>query len=327
MKDESSNDPSLRTTSRYIIPAVSPEKDRLTKQYAMKKSFYGWSKAVPDTIDLSRVENVIDIAAGTCIWTLDFTDMPQIKTRRDAVHVYACDINTDFFPDSTLLEERGITAFEQDVTKPFPEEYQRKFDLIHTSFLVICLTEDGWVSALDNFAKILKPGGIVMMDESDPIFFTSQQPPPPVDAVGHNLDEYMDGTTWMHKANCVYTGFSLQNGFVIGLTFRLRAMLDHAGFSVEKSERGVAAFGKLCRTEKGLDGGSLAAYEEFSLENMEFILAHLAKGMLQKGTLEVPKGNVVASEEDMKVILQEIQTGLRYDGAIALGAYFVARKK
>ncbi|KAF8217586.1 hypothetical protein K438DRAFT_1557844, partial [Mycena galopus ATCC 62051] len=300
---------------------------RLAKQYAMKKGIYGWSDAVPDIIDLSRIENVIDIAAGTCIWTFDFADMPQIRARRDAVHIYACDINTGFFPETTLMEAKGITAFEQDVTKPFAEEYQGKFDLIHVACLVICLTEEGWVSALGNFAKILKPGGIVLMDEADPVFFSNKQSLPAFDAVGYNLSEYMDGTSWVHKANCLYTGFSLQNGFVVGLTFRLGAMLEHAGFTVEKSERAAVTFGKLCRSETGLDGGSLVTYEEFSLRNLEFILAHVARGMLQKGTLEVPRGKIVTREEDMKETLQEIQAGLREDGAIVLGAYFVARKK
>ncbi|KAJ7276814.1 hypothetical protein C8J57DRAFT_1310492 [Mycena rebaudengoi] len=321
------NDPNLRTTTRYIIPAISPEKDRLSKQYAMKKGFYGWSKAVPDMIDVSEVEYVMDIAAGTCIWSLDFASMPQILARREAVRLYACDINTAFFPDSKVMEDMGITTFEQDVTNPFPEEYYGKFDLIHTSFLVICLTEDGWEAALANIAKLLKPGGIAMMDESDPIFFIDKQFPPPIDAAGYDLNKYMDGNTWVNKANCVYTGFALQNGFIVGLTFCLRAMLERAGLKVEHSERGIATFGKACLSQKALDGSSLAEYEDFSLENMKFILAHLAGGMFRKGTLEVPQGNAITEEEKMEAILREINSGLKDEGAIAVGAYFVARKK
>ncbi|KAJ7732698.1 hypothetical protein B0H16DRAFT_1580772 [Mycena metata] len=316
----------LQTTSRYIIPAISSEKERLAKQYAMKKAIYGWSSAVPTTIDLSKVENVLDIAAGTCIWTLDFADMPQVKSNRDKINIYACDINTDFFPDSRFMDDMGITTFGQDVTAPFAEEYHGKFDLIHASFLVICLTEEGWLSALANFAKILKPGGIVLMDESDPIFFTEEQPPWPIDAGGHVIDKCMDGTSWVHKANCVYTGYSLKNGFVVGLTICLRGMLEQAGFVVEDSQRGLAAVGKVCRSRKGLDGGSLAAYEDFSVENMDLLLPHLAAGMFEKQTLEVPPGNIVTEKMVMDEILNEVQTGMRADGAILVGAYFVARK-
>ncbi|KAJ7171160.1 hypothetical protein C8R46DRAFT_993340 [Mycena filopes] len=326
MENDTSGAPELHTTSRYIIPAISPEKERLTKQYAMKKAIYDWSSAVPDTVDLSKVENVLDVAAGTCIWTLDFANMPQVKSNRDKINIYACDINTGFFPDSRLMDEMGITTFGQDVTKPFAEQYHGKFDLIHASFLVICLTKEGWLSALANFFKILKPGGVVLMDESDPIFFTEDQPPPPLEAGGHDLNKCMNGTTWVHKANSIYTGYSLKNGFVIGLTFQLRGMLERAGFKVEDSHRGVATVGKMCRSLKGLDGGSLAAYEEFSVENMDFLLPHLAAGMFENKNLEVPPGNIVIDKAVMEGILKDIQTGMRADGAVILGAYFVATK-
>lgn len=121
----------------------------------MKKSFCGWSSAVPDSIDVSRVEKVIDIAAGTCMWTLDFANMPQILARRDEVQIYACDINSGFFPNSDILQWAGIKTFTQDVTKPFPEEHSGTFDLVHVSLLVLCLTDDGWNAALANFKNLL----------------------------------------------------------------------------------------------------------------------------------------------------------------------------
>jgi ubiquinone/menaquinone biosynthesis C-methylase UbiE len=130
---------------------------RLAKQYAMKKSLYGWSTAVPDSIDVTRLENVIDIAAGTCVWTLDLASMPQIRSLGDKIHIYACDINPGFIPAAQITDELGIKTFVQDATKPFPAEYHGAFDLIHASFLALCLTEEGWYSALANFNTLLSP--------------------------------------------------------------------------------------------------------------------------------------------------------------------------
>jgi hypothetical protein len=128
----------------------------------MKKSIYGWSSAVPNSIDLSRVERVIDIAAGTCIWTLDFANTPEIQARGDAVQIYACDINLDFLPNSGIIQSLGITTFKQDVTKRFPEQYYGTFDLIHSSLLFFCLTEEGWNAALKNFKDLLSEGCCIM---------------------------------------------------------------------------------------------------------------------------------------------------------------------
>ena len=140
-------------------------RSRLIKQYAMKKSFYGWTDATPPTLDLQNVTHVLDIAAGTCVWTFDLANTPAIKsrltqnTRGDSkttpLRLYACDIDTKFFPDKAILDEVGITTFQQDVTKPFPSDLYGKFDVLHISFLVICLTTAGWEAALKNCYELL----------------------------------------------------------------------------------------------------------------------------------------------------------------------------
>ncbi|KAJ7649208.1 S-adenosyl-L-methionine-dependent methyltransferase, partial [Mycena rosella] len=299
---------------------------RLANQYAMKKSVYGWTTPVPSTIELSEIRTVLDIAAGTCVWTIDLATTPQIKARRDEVSIYACDINPAFFPPATVTEELGIKTFQQDVTKPFPTEFHGTFDLVHMCFLVLCLTEDGWTSALANIYTLLKPGGRVMIDELDPGLFKEGQYLRPADGGSYDLKKCMTGKSWINKLNCLYTGFVLKNNFIVGLSFRMGGMLEKAGFTVEGRQVGTGAVGKLCRVVKGLDGGSMAAYEESSVDNMEFVVKQFADIMLKNGTLEVPPGNRVADEEELNVVLGEVREGLRTEGAIAVGACFVGRK-
>ena len=140
----------------------------------MKKAFYGWDKAVTDVVDISRLEHVLDIAAGTCIWTLDFASIPEVKARlrvqddaKDVspIHLYACDIETKFFPEKQVTDEAGITTFQQDITKSFAEDMLGRFDLVHASFLCVCLTKDGWRKALENCYKLLSASfGVYMLN-------------------------------------------------------------------------------------------------------------------------------------------------------------------
>ncbi|KAJ6535694.1 hypothetical protein B0H19DRAFT_1271417 [Mycena capillaripes] len=177
--------------SLYAIPAVTPEEDRLAKQYAMKQAMYGWKLAVPDVIDLSLITTVLDIASGTCIWTIDLANAPQISARRGHVSIYTCDINAGFFPPPNVTDELGIKTFEQDMTKPFPTEHHGMFDLVHMSFVFLCLTESGWETALGNIQKLLKPGGLVMLDEVDPVLFKEGEYSRLASGYGYDLNECM----------------------------------------------------------------------------------------------------------------------------------------
>ncbi|KAJ7189214.1 S-adenosyl-L-methionine-dependent methyltransferase [Mycena filopes] len=295
------------TDSLYLIPAVSPEKDRLTKQYAMKKSIYGWTSAVPDTIDLSRVHRVIDVGAGTCIWTFDLADTLKARGSTKTTQLHACDIKAGFLPTAEVAAAAGITTFTQDVTKPFKEEYYGTFDLVHASLLFMCLTEEGWAKALVNFKKLLRAGGVIILEEVDPILLTEEQEQlrSPADDV---VSKYLTGTTWMHKANCLYTGYALKNHFLVGMPHRLPTMLHAAGLTLSEQADGSAPIGAAC--------------------NMNFIFRYTARALAQRGMLEVPWGSTVVGgagegEEVIEGVLEEIRTGMVEEGAVVRGAYFV----
>ncbi|KAJ7862575.1 hypothetical protein B0H13DRAFT_2648589 [Mycena leptocephala] len=295
--------------SLYAIPAVTPEKERLTKQYAMKKAMYGWTLPVPSVLvpSLSHITTVLDIAAGTCIWTLDLAaSPPQIRDRDEQVKTYACDIDAGFFPPPSVTDALGIQTFHQDMTKPFPSEYEGKFDF--------------------NIWKLLKPGGRVMLDEIDPVLFREGEYIRPADGDGYDLAECMGGDSWINKLNSLYTGFVLKHNFVVGLTLRLGSMLEQAGFAVEHVQTGQAPIGSLCQTHKGADGRPLSEYTDFSIDSLEFVITQFVAIARREGTLEVPPRYPIANEEEIEAIMGEVHEGLRTEGAICVGACFVARK-
>ncbi|KAJ7678627.1 hypothetical protein B0H17DRAFT_1206690 [Mycena rosella] len=109
--------------------------------------------------------------------------MPQVCARRDEIHIYACDINPGFQPDPSITELLGIRTL-----------------------LALCLTNDGWNAAIANFKAILKPGGLLILEELDPIIMTEERSQR---YNGEDPNKCMVDSTWMHNANCLYTGFSL----------------------------------------------------------------------------------------------------------------------
>ena len=79
--------------------------------------------------------------------------LPDFRDRN--LQVFACDITTAKFPQNDEPEVRKIKFFQQDVTKPFPDELLGTIDLINISFLTFALTAQGWNIALKNLYSLL----------------------------------------------------------------------------------------------------------------------------------------------------------------------------
>ncbi|KAH9889258.1 hypothetical protein C8Q73DRAFT_152200 [Cubamyces lactineus] len=315
--------------SLYAIPADTPEKKRLATQYLFKRALYGWNSAIPSVIDVSQLTNVLDVAAGTCAWTFDFASLPSVserlaETADNRLHLYACDIETQFFPEKALTDQLGITIFQQDATAPFPEHLRGMFDLVHVSFLFLCLRKEGWQKAMAHCYDALKLGGILMIDEADPVVYSRLSSVPPEDASGHDLDKALSISGWVGKANRIYAGMGLANGFITDITYRLSSLLRTAGFEIEYTTRHVAPSGPLCRAI--LPAHVAAEFEEFTVTNMEFILKHLAASLLAVGKLCNPDGTAVETQEAMERMVADVAEGFREEGGVSIGRCVVARK-
>jgi SAM-dependent methyltransferase len=88
------------------------------------------------------------------VWALDFVSLPGVCDRDD-IQVFACDISTAKFPKIDGPGVRKIKFFQQDVTKPFPDEFIGTFDLINFSFVAYAFTTQGWQVALQNLYSLL----------------------------------------------------------------------------------------------------------------------------------------------------------------------------
>jgi SAM-dependent methyltransferase len=125
----------------------------LNAQYSFFKSVVGHPRVIPPGIDISHVSRVIDVATGTGVWALDFASLPDVY--KSNIQVFACDISSEKFLKGNEPAVKQITFFQQDVTKPFPEELLGTFDLVNLTFLSYALTSQGWEKALQNLHGLL----------------------------------------------------------------------------------------------------------------------------------------------------------------------------
>lgn len=126
---------------------------RLNAQYSFFKSVVGHPQVTPPGIDIAQVSRVIDVATGTGAWALDFVSLPEVY--KSNIQVFACDISKEKFLRGNKPPVKQITFFQQDVTKPFPDELLGTFDLVNLSFVSYALTLQGWERALQHLRGLL----------------------------------------------------------------------------------------------------------------------------------------------------------------------------
>ena len=116
---------------------------------------FNYPNIVPPVVNVAHLSKVIDVATGTGAWALDFVSQPDLRDR--GVQVFACDISTTKFPQAARdkSDVNKITFFQQDVTKPFPDEMLGTFDLVNMTYLGFALTVQGWKLALQNLRDLL----------------------------------------------------------------------------------------------------------------------------------------------------------------------------
>jgi len=125
----------------------------LNTQYPFYKSLFGHSQVIPPGIDIANISRVIDVGTGTGAWALDFASQPEVQRRN--IQIFACDIDGTKFLQGNKLAPKRVSFFQQDVTKPFPEELLGTFDLVNLLLLCCALTSQGWKMALQNLRSLL----------------------------------------------------------------------------------------------------------------------------------------------------------------------------
>ncbi|KAH9074935.1 S-adenosyl-L-methionine-dependent methyltransferase [Lactarius deliciosus] len=286
----------------YVLDDIDNDSEvsRLNTQYLYLKTIFDYPKIVPPVVSVARVGKVIDVATGTGAWALDFVSQPEVRDR--GVQVFACDISAAKFPQADKPDVDKITFFQHDVTKPFPDDMLGTFDLVHMAFVCWALTVQGWKSALQN----LRPGGHLILRDTDPFLFTHDNPPPQ-EGQEPDIVAYTQGTSTLATINRICSGWAIRRGLVVGLSYHLRKMLQDASFQVLSSTRALAPHGEYCASHKGLNGTSISGYTSFSLQNFSQVMNVLTSAMMEAGGLEFGDGTRIAGEDERQVLMKELR--------------------
>ncbi|KAF8492967.1 S-adenosyl-L-methionine-dependent methyltransferase, partial [Russula emetica] len=278
---------------------------RLNTQYPFYKSVLGDSHVIPPGIDIANISRVIDIATGTGAWALDFASQPEVQKRN--IQIFACDIDDTKFLQGNKLQvaAKHVSFFQQDVTKPFPDELLGTFDLVNLILLSCALTSQGWKMALQNFRSLLRPGGHLVVRDCDLIMYNHEHPPPP-EGQEPDAAAYMQGTSIIANVNRIITGGALRKGFVVGLSYDLSKMFGDASLRVLSSRRAELPLGNHCGFYTGIDGTSLSKYKAASVKNFVQLLDMMSKDMMKDGGLELANGTIISSENERQALMGDI---------------------
>ncbi|KAI0141908.1 hypothetical protein GGR57DRAFT_395921 [Xylariaceae sp. FL1272] len=138
---------------------VPKEGQRLNKQCDLMTECIGY--VLNPAFSLSKQPRIVDIGTGTARFLMQVH--PTVSP--DAV-LEGYDISSAQFPPKDVLPA-NITLGERDVKKPFPEDMQGQYDVVHLRMLVAAMDPDDWEGAVNNVIQLIKPGGYLQWEECD----------------------------------------------------------------------------------------------------------------------------------------------------------------
>jgi SAM-dependent methyltransferase len=209
----------------YVINAeLATETARLWNQDRLTTEAMGGLFPERDR-DLSGIQKILDIGCGPGSWVLDVAH----EYYNDGVQVVGIDTSTTTIEyararaevmglsDSSVKEEEMRVRFLiMDAQQPlsFPND---SFDLVNARYIVGFMRKTDWSRLLAECLRILRPGGVIRLSESEWPISTS----PALEKLGWHLTRAI----WLAGQS-----FS-PDGRHIGITPVLGRLLDEAGFT------------------------------------------------------------------------------------------------
>lgn len=169
--------------------------------------------------ELSRLDHVLDLGCGPGVWAMDVAQTYQIS------HMVGVDISEPmihFAQEQADTYELGSVEFQvMDVLQPlkFPDN---TFDLVNARLCVSFIPRVTWPSFLLELRRIVKPGGLIRLTETEIGLTTS--------FAIERLAEII--TQSFHKSGM---GFS-PTGRNLGVTSVMKSLLEHAELTIHSTQ-------------------------------------------------------------------------------------------
>ncbi len=131
------------------------ESKRLDFQHQFMRAL-GHGNILHPSIPRHNIRAVADMATGTGLWLNDMAkELQAHKNHREKMDLVGFDISAEQFPtNGDRLAEVDFVV--HDITTPFPEQYQGRFDVVNMRFLVYALNETDLPKAIENVAESLR---------------------------------------------------------------------------------------------------------------------------------------------------------------------------
>ncbi|KAG2204896.1 hypothetical protein INT46_009849 [Mucor plumbeus] len=147
----------LEETSTYTLPRDELEQDRLNSQHFSLKALYD-GNILPSVKELLPSNaKILDVGCGSGCWVMEMAiDYPQYKiTGLDMADMFPTTIR----PENVKFELHNILS-----GLPYPDQ---TFDYVHMRLLITGIRTEEWPMVIAEIHRVLKPGGLVQLVESD----------------------------------------------------------------------------------------------------------------------------------------------------------------
>ena len=200
----------------YVIKDESIELGRLILQDKLYTQAIGG--LFPD-IDLDGITRVLDIACGPAGWAIDVAfQFPEMEVVGTDISESIINYN---FAQARVRNLQNVTFEVMDVRKPFPF-HDHSFDLVNGRLLIGFMDTDAWPQLLTECWRILRPGGIIRLTESE---------------IGiSNSQAYQDILAYFCEALAKQKRTYSVDGRSLGIAYRLPRLLREAGFQEIQSK-------------------------------------------------------------------------------------------
>ncbi|KAL3448435.1 S-adenosyl-L-methionine-dependent methyltransferase [Aspergillus insuetus] len=150
----------MASNDNYVLARDLSGSLRLDCQHHLFRMYNGY--VLHPTIPIHPDMKIAEIGTGTGIWLLELA--PQLPS---TVLLDGFDISDNLFPHQSLLPDNlkfGVMDSFGDV----PEDLVGKYDVVHLRLWCCVVTEGDPSTLIQSAMRLLKPGGYLQWDESDP---------------------------------------------------------------------------------------------------------------------------------------------------------------
>lgn len=207
--------------------------------------------------DISRFGEILDIACGPGGWAL------EVAFQYPDTQVVGIDINPRMiqyaFAQARVQQLQNVTFEVVDALKPLPFN-DCSFDLVNARLLVGFMNQESWPRLLTECKRILRPGGVIRLTESDG--WTSNS------SAVQQIFGYLCQVLVLQKRT-----FSL-DGRSFGLVHHLGKLLRDAGFE------------KIEKRSFFIDSSSGADSHYAVYKDMELLFSLLKSYIIKSGLVE-----------------------------------------